>query len=191
LGGAVEVQIKTEDQIKKMDYADFIRSRHSMRHFSNAPIEKEKLERVAKLAQHTPSACNRQGWQMRIIINKDLIKEVLKYQNGNEGFGHQFTGLILITGDVRCSNHDRELFQVYIDSGMYAQSVLNALHYEHIASCPLSASLTSSQEEKVRDILNIEDAEVLVMFIGIGNYPDDGLTTRSERRGEQIIFFDR
>jgi nitroreductase len=189
-GGTMNIENLTEEQIQKLDYADFVRSRHSMRHFSTMPIEKGKLARVAELAQHTPSACNRQGWQIRIILNKNLIKQVLINQNGNEGFGHEFTGLILVTGDIRCFNYDRELFEVYIDSGMYAQSILNALHYEHIASVPLSASLTSQQEERVRKLLNIEDSEVLVMFIGIGNYPEERVTTRSERRPATPIYFE-
>lgn len=30
---------------------------------------------------------------------------------------------------------------------------------------------------------------MIVMFIGIGNYPDEGLTTRSERKESNPIFY--
>ena len=46
----------------------------------------------------------------------------------------------------------------------------------------MSASLTKEQEENVRKLLKLDPAEVLIMFIGIGNYPDECQTTRSERK---------
>lgn len=191
VGGTIAPQAIGEEQVKQLGYADFIYSRHSMRHFSTEPLDKEKIHRAIALAQHTPSACNRQGWQARVILDKELIEKVLANQNGNRGFGNEFTGLILVTGDLRCFNRDRELYQVYIDGGMYAQSILNALHYEHIASVPLSASLISTQEENVRKLLSVDKPEVLIMLIGIGNYPEDCLTTRSERRQAAPIFFEK
>lgn len=189
VGGTIDPGIVSEDEVRRLGYADFVSSRHSMRHFSEEPVDREKIDRAIALAQHTPSACNRQGWQSRVVLDKELIRQVLANQNGNRGFGQEFTGLILVTGDIRCFNRDRELYQVYIDGGMYSQSILNALHYEHIASIPLSASLTSVQEDNVRKLLKIGKSEVLVMFIGIGNYPAEGLTTRSERRQATPIYY--
>ena len=129
-----------------------------------------------------PSACNRQGWKTYIIQDKDMLEKVLKNQNGNRGFGQEFDKLLLVVGDLRCFIRDREVCQVYIDGGMYAMRVLDSLYYEKIASVPLSASLTKEQEENVRRLLKIDPAEVLIMFIGIGNYPDECQTTKSERK---------
>lgn len=167
-------------------YEEFVKMRHSVRHFSSKPIDLKIIEDVFKLAQYTPSACNRQGWKSYVINNKNLIKEILNNQNGNSGFGHEFDKLILITGDLRYFNRDRELFQIFIDCGMYAMRVLDSLFYYKIASCPLSASLNPNQDEKIREILELDDAEILIMFIGIGNYPDNCLTTRSERHEPRI-----
>ncbi len=159
-----------------------------MRHFSDNPLDIEQVKKAVTLAQCTPSACNRQGWKSRIIEDKILLANLLENQNGNEGFGQEFDKLLLITADIRCFNRERELFQAFIDGGMYAQSILNALNYYHIASVPLSASLTEVQESNVRKLLNLHEAEVLIMFVGIGNYPDGVcLTTKSERRPAEII----
>lgn len=188
-GGTITPDHYDEEELHSLGYADFVKSRHSMRHFSDRPLCMNKVEEVFRIAQLTPSACNRQGWQARIVLNKSLLEEVRKCQSGNKGFGEEFQGLIVVTGDVRCFNHDRELFQPFIDGGMYCQSILNALHYEHIASIPLSAALMEEQEKKVRQLLAIQDAEVLIMFIGIGNYPDNQLTARSERKKATPIFY--
>ena len=60
-------------------------------------------------------------------------------------------------------------------------NILHALHSKNIATIPLSASLRAAQENGVRACAKIDEAEVLIMFIGVGNYPDDALTTKSER----------
>lgn len=180
-GGITEFKPLSADELKKLNYPEFIESRHSMRHFSDVPLDNEKIIKALKTAQHTPSACNRQGWKTVIVQDKELIAQVLKNQNGNEGFGHEFDKLLLITADIRYFSSDRELFQPYIDGGMYAMSVLNALHYEGVAAVPLSASLTLEQETNVRSLLGLDEAEVPILFIGAGNYPDECKTTRSQR----------
>ncbi len=182
VGGVLQFTPLSSDEIEKLNYKEFVLDRHSMRHFSSDPVEISRVKSAIELAQHTPSACNRQGWRCLIISDRGVMKNVLKNQNGNEGFGQEFDKLLLVTADLRCFNSDREVFQAYIDGGMYAESVLNALHFEHIASVPLSASLTKEQESNVRKILGLYDAEVLILFIGIGNYPDVCQTTRSERK---------
>lgn len=186
-GGVIRFVPLSEEELENVSYKKFVETRHSIRHFSKQPIEMERVENAIKLAQYTPSACNRQGWKTYIIQDKDVLEKVLKNQNGNRGFGQEFDKLLLVVGDLRCFNRDREVFQVYIDGGMYAMRVLDSLYYEKIASVPLSASLTKEQEENVRTLLKIDPAEVLIMFIGIGNYPDECQTTKSERKPAEYI----
>lgn len=173
--------------VKKISYGELVSSRHSIRRFSKKTVNIETLKSAIELAQHTPSACNRQGWKTRIIADKLMIKAILVNQNGNKGFGEELDKLLIITADLRTQQKNRELFQAYIDGGMYAESVLNALYYEGIGSVPLSAALTSKQEKNVREIVQIDDAEVLILFVGVGNYPDQAiLTTRSERNPVEV-----
>ena len=181
-GGAIKFVPLSSEELSKANYKELVETRHSIRHFSDKPVELERVENAVKLAQYTPSACNRQGWKTYIVNDKAVLREVLKNQNGNRGFGQEFDKLLVVVGDLRCFNRDREVFQVYIDGGMYAMRVLDSLYYERIASVPLSASLMKEQEENVRKLLKLDPAEVLIMFIGIGNYPDECQTTRSERK---------
>lgn len=188
-GGEIAFTPLDENAIKEAGFLQFSTSRHSLRHFSDKPVAIGRIRSALELAQHTPSACNRQGWSVKVIADKELLAEVLKWQNGNSGFGHEFDKLLVVVGDLRAFNSERELFQVFIDGGMYAMNVLHGLHYEHIASVPLSASLTKEQERHVRKLIQMEEPEVLIMFIGIGNYPNDEecLTTKSERHEQYTI----
>ena len=168
----------------KMNFEQLLKTRHSIRHFSDKAVDVKLINEAVELAQNTPSACNRQGWRTRIIADKTVVEKVLANQNGNRGFGQEIDKLLLVTADLRAQQKSREYFQAFIDGGMYAENVINALHFKGIASVPLSASLTDEQERNVRKILGIDDAEVLILFIGVGNYPEGSfVSVRSERKG--------
>ena len=185
LGGVITVEKPTDT--KRINYEALVKSRHSIRHFDTTPVDIDVLKDAIQLAQFTPSACNRQGWKTRIIADKEKIKKILENQNGNRGFGQEFDKLLIVTADLRSQQKSRELFQAYIDGGMYAESVLNSLFYYGIGAVPLSASLTPLQEKEVRKTVSIHDAEVLILIIGVGNYPNNSfLTTRSERKPIEI-----
>lgn len=180
-GGVIEFT-PFKKQEGTFDFGNFIKSRHSLRHFSDIPAKTETIIEALEIAQHTPSACNRQGWKARLITNPSLIKDVLANQNGNRGFAQEISSLIIVTGDLRCSNSSRELYQVFIDGGMYAMNILHAIHDKELASIPLSASLNEKQEKNIRELVNIADYEVFIMFIGVGNYPNHCVTTKSARK---------
>ena len=184
-GGVIKFEPFGKD-VNSFSFSDFIKSRHSMRHFSNIPADIQKITEAIKIAQHTPSACNRQGWRSRIVVDPEILKILLENQNGNRGFGQGISSLIVVTGDLRCFNSSRELCQVFVDGGMYAMNILHGLHEMGLASIPLSAALHEQQEKNVRKIAKIEDPEVLIMFIGVGNYPKHCITTRSERSLHKI-----
>ena len=176
------------DNTKDMNYALLLSSRHSIRHFSDASVDIERIKDAIELARFTPSACNRQGWKTRIIVDKEKKRTILENQNGNKGFGQEIDKILVITSDLRAQQRNREIFQAFIDGGMYAENVLNSLYYYGIASIPLSAALTLEQEKRIKSILNISEAEVIILFIGIGYYPSGNiLTTRSERKPSDVI----
>lgn len=185
VGGTIIVLSPVNPEL--LTYKQLVTSRHSIRHFSEKPVDVELLKEAIKLAQFTPSACNRQGWKTRIVADKEKIKTILANQNGNRGFGQELDKLLIVTADLRAQQKSREAFQAFIDGGMYAESILNCLYSKGIGSVPLSAALTADQEKNVRAAVGMDDAEVLIMFIGVGNYPEgEFLTTRSERKPIEI-----
>lgn len=180
-GGTIIVSAPKHPEL--LTYSQLITSRHSIRHFSNLPVDIGVLEEAIELAQFTPSACNRQGWKTRIIADIQKIKTILANQNGNRGFGQEIDKILVITADLRTQQRDREIFQAFIDGGMYAECVLNSLYCKGVGSVPLSASLTPEQDKNIRIAIGMDDAEIFILFIGVGNYPDgEFVTTRSERK---------
>lgn len=181
-GGTVCVVKQDLDEIQKMNYKQLMKSRHSVREFGDGSVSVEAIEKALEIAQYTPSACNRQGWNAYIVSDKKIMSVVLNNQNGNRGFGEKIDKLLVLTFDLSYSNCNREVFQGYIDGGMYAANVLNALWFEGVATVPLSASLKQSQENNIRKVLGIRESEVFVLFVGVGEFPEETLTTKSTRR---------
>lgn len=185
LAGTILVSMPNE--VSQYNFEQIMKSRHSIRSFSSKPVDVAVLKQAIALAQYTPSACNRQGWKTRIVSDKEIISAILSNQNGNRGFGQEIDKLLIITADLRAQQKSREVFQAFIEGGMYSESVINSLYYYNIGSIPLSAALTVDQEKKIRSISKISDAESFILFIGVGNYPENAiLTTKSTRKATDI-----
>ena len=185
-GGVLRFDPLVIDEIQQLDYKSFVNSRRSIRTFSEESVDIGVLKKAIQLAQKTPSSCNRQPWQTIIVCDMSRVKQILENQNGNAGFGDKIEKLLLITVDLECFNAYEELFQPYIDGGMYALSVLNALHYYGIASIPLSAALSDRQEKMIRKYAKMSESEKLILIIGVGKYPEFCITPRSERHEANI-----
>ena len=65
-----------------MNFDDVIYNRRSIRKFTSAPVEKEKIAALLSCAQATPSAKNRQPWYFSVLTGetKEDFAELLKEQ---------------------------------------------------------------------------------------------------------------
>lgn len=186
-GGVKKV---TYNEIKKsiaIDFESFIKSRSSVRNFATSDIIDEDVLKAVDLARFTPSVCNRQSWKVHYIKDLALMQRLLKLQNGNNGFADSINKLLIVTADTK-NFTQLESNQVFVDGGMFAMSLLLALHAQEVASCCLNTCLPYVDEKKIKNISNIPNSERLIMFIGIGKYKTSFEVAISNRIGiKQII----
>ena len=102
-------------------------------------LSKELLEKALSLAARTPSACNRQAWHTHVFFGEDA-HELLRMQDGCKGFTEDIHCCIVVTADMK-GFLGHEPFQCYIDGGLYAQNLINALHYVGLGSIPFPSFL--------------------------------------------------
>lgn len=165
----------------------FSNSRHSIRNFSGE-VKIEQIEEAIRLAQNTPTACNRQPIRVHIIENKELIAEAFKIQNGNRGFGHLVDKLLVITADISSYQDSEERNLPYVDGGMYNMNLLYALHFNKVAAIALNWCRTKEDDAKMREVIPIPESEILIVFVGCGNLPDDFKLAISKRYNYKDIF---
>lgn len=148
----------------QMDFASLLYSRHSIRYFTSEPT-KEELEKALRLASRTPSACNRQGWKT-YIFNKNKCQEILHWQGGARGFEKDIPCCIIITASLNAFL-EYEIFQAYIDGGMYAQNLINSLHFVGVGSIPLSCGFHANKLKQLTQ-WGIPEYEIPIIIIGCG-----------------------
>lgn len=136
-------------------------------------VEMDTIYNAIEIAQTTPSVCNRQASRVYIIDNKERMKEALKYQNGNAGFDEDINKLIILTSELNDFITSNERNQPYIDSGMYAMSLIYALHSLGLGTCPLNLAVDSDIDAELKRKINIPENEVLIMMIAVGHIPEE------------------
>lgn len=134
-----------------------------------------------KLCEHTPSACNRQSWKIYIFKDREKRQELFNLQLGCNGFSEDMQYAILICGDIRGYNIN-ELYQLYVDGGIYSMNLLYALHYLGVAAIPLTMAHKKSRTKLIKKRLDIPENEMPVLLIGVGSYKEQYKVAVSERK---------
>ena len=170
LSGIINLNKSETIKFKESNFKLLVQNRHSIRYFSNQAVDIEDINEAIEIAMKTPSACNRQGWKIRVINRIDIIEEFKKIHNGFSNESQNLRTLILITCMKNYYSYPKERHQGYIDSGLFSMSLIYSLTYMGLATCALNANLTEKNKKKIREILNIDINEDLIMFIAVGHY---------------------
>lgn len=174
--GTLELQAGIQETTKQEiinassgNFESLLYSRHSIRYFSSKPVDRELIIKALELAQRTPSACNRQGWKTH-VFEGDKSVELIKWQAGSRGFEDECRYSILVTANLKAFLW-HEVYQAYIDGGLYAMNLINALHSLGLGCIPLSCGF---EYEKLRDLskFDIPENEVPILIVAFGNLQD-------------------
>nr|WP_246870418.1 nitroreductase family protein [Novosphingobium sp. SG707] len=156
-------------------------SRHSVRHFSDAPVPDEVLTAAARAAQAAPCVCNRQASRVTFARDPQIRSKLLSCQNGNRGFGDTAPIVALITTDLRSFMEPSERYQAWIDGGLFAENLLLAFHAMGYGACPLNWSAMPGQDRQLRALDIVPESEQVIMMVAIGAPHEQSRVARSQR----------
>ena len=180
-GGAQELTKKQVLQDMGSEFAAFAAARHSVRDFGQTAVPREVLEQAFVVAQSTPSVCNRQAWFTLVIERGPVLNQVLALQGGLSGEGRNIDKLLVVTTDNRYFYSGKERNQGYVDGGLYAMNLVYALHAQGVATCMLNANLPLSHEKQIKQLLALNEATNIILFIAAGSYADSFKAPVSQR----------
>lgn len=164
------------------------KERHSVRTFDKSiPVDLGKIKEAAEFSMYTPSVCNRQPWHLLVTQNSAKIKSLLRIQGGYVGYDLPPV-LGIVTVDLRDFRGAYERNEAYIDGGLYLMNFLLNLTNQGLASCTLNMMLPHESLDKVRDILHIDESNILIAAIAIGNYCQSYDIPKSARKNVNSIF---
>lgn len=187
LGGVISLKKEELPDFSQLPFDELFNWRYSLRSFHNSEVDIKKVIEAVHLARKAPSACNRQGGKAYIINDINLRSRVAKLHMGINGFGEQLSTFIIITSDVKCFGGAGERNQAFVDGGLFAMSVLMALHYKGLATIPLHWGVEKKTDAKLHKVVGIPASEAVIMLIGVGNYPDEFNVAKSCRRGMEDV----
>lgn len=162
----------------------FFSSRHSVRDFDeDRPVDPRLIDEAVRLAGSTPSVCNRQAARVHVFDGAEDSARILAHQNGNAGFRHHVRTVMIVTVERGLFAGAGERNQRWVDGGLFAMTLVWALHGLGLSSCMLNWSMTNARTDALRLEAGIPDSEDVICLIAVGNAPVDGYrVARSPRR---------
>lgn len=160
----------------------FLLGRSSIRQYTGEPLAADVIRDAVRIAMKAPSVCNRQCARVYVTTDKARIAEVLKYQNGNRGFGDTLGAIFVVAADNRAFTSLGERNQGWVDGGIFAMALAQALHALKVGSCMLNWSVEAGHDRKARRALGIDEHHSIITMIGAGVTVDQLTVATSARR---------
>jgi len=180
--GGVLYKVKTETLAStNLPFKEFSQTRYSVREFGKEKINRIQIESALKLCERTPSACNRQSWSIYVYETVEQKNKMFANQGGCKGFYEDMQYAILICGDQRNYNL-YELYQAYVDGGLYGMNLMYALHSQGLATIPLTMGQKLGDIAKIKGTMGLPEYDIPVLLIGVGSYKEEYKVAASVRK---------
>jgi nitroreductase len=180
-GGTIVLDTADGNGAGHLDFAAFARSRHSVRNFADRPVDEATILGAIDTARFAPSVCNRSSGRVYYSFDRKDITEALKVQQGATGFMATIPCLMVVVSDRRAFYSVGERNQCFVDGGLFAMSLVYALHGLGLGTCMLNWSKTPKVDQDLRRRFRIDDEHEIISLVAVGHRPDNVRVARSPR----------
>lgn len=181
-----------------MDTLEAIRTRRSVRKFSDRPVEEEKLRTVLEAARLAPSWANMQCWRFVVVQDPDMRRRISELSYVEAFFapkGYKTNPaqqaladapvVIVACGEPTLSGDLRGQQYYMTDVGIATENLMLAAHAQGLGSVFVGVF----DEEQVGDLLNIPPGVRIVGLFPLG-YPLEEAKAGPPRKPlEDIVHF--
>ena len=176
---------RNENKKPNISFEDFLALTHyrrSVRWFLDKPVPHNLIDKALMAARQSPSACNRQPFEYRIIDETELLAEVTNLPMGIKGYQHNIPMMIVAVGNLDAYFNERDRHVVYIDASLANMAFMLALETLGLSSCPINWPDIESLEKRMEKVLKLKKYQRPIMCMAVG-YPDpQGKVAYSEKR---------
>lgn len=149
-----------------MDTIEAIKTRRSIRTFSDETIPEEQLTQILTCGMYAPSAGNQQPWQFILIQDKQVLRKIPDIHEHAHMMSMASAG-ILVCIDSSLEKHNNMGVQ---DCAAATQNILLAAHALGIGSCWLGVYPREKRMNSLREMLRIPDSVIPFSLIALGFY---------------------
>ncbi|MBI2354725.1 MAG: nitroreductase family protein [Deltaproteobacteria bacterium] len=183
-----------------MDALEAIKTRRSVRKFSDRPVEPEKLQAVLEAAQLAPSWANMQCWRF-VVVQDSAVKEKISELSYVEVFfapkGYRTNPaqkalaeapLVVVACAEPTHSGDLRGQQYYMaDVGIAAENIMLAAHAQGLGSVFVGVF----DEEGVGELLDIPPEIRIVGLFPIGYPLEEGKGAPKRKPLDEIVFYEK
>ena len=165
-----------------MDALEALRTRRSIRSFTEKPVSREIIEQVIDAARLAPTANNMQPWEFIVVTDEAIRKQIA----GVTEYG-KFIADAPVCIAVFCKDS-----KYYLEDGCAAtENILIGAHALGVASCWVAGD-KKDYAEKVGEILEAPDSYKLVSLIALG-YSGVSVSVQGKGKRElhEVIHWER
>lgn len=180
--GVKTISERDPEAWKEIPFDEFVASRHSTRRYTNCKVADEVLDEAVHLAMLSPSACNRQMVRLHVIDDPQGKRLLYDTLHGTGGVDYENCRIGLITYDSRSLEFYGERNQGYLNAGLFAMTLVYALHWKGVGACLLQFGNTAAEERALIRNLGIPDYERAAVGISLGYLEPCDVVPASVRR---------
>lgn len=172
--------------IEKESIISAMEKRHSIRFYKKTMLSTGTITEILELAQNAPSACNRQVVNIWYSLEKeknDIIDECVP---GNGSFKNEIPYYFVVAAD-KYAFVDNELFQWYVNGGIYIGYLTMAIHAFGLGSIVFQWPNCCKDELKIRKVTGIPDEYAIVAIVGFGEMDDEIKAICASRKNVEEI----
>lgn len=164
------------------DILDIIKTRRSVRKYSNQEITEEQLKKILEAGRWSPSAVNRQPWSFVVVKDKEARKKIGDaskfYLIANK---HVSEAPVIIAVCVK----DKTNKWAQIDCGMASQNIMLEAHSIGLGTCFCGLF----DEEKIKQIIGLPESMSVLGLITLG-YPEGETPAASRLEIDNIVSYE-
>ena len=158
-----------------MDFLEVIEKRHSVRKYSDRPVEKELLDAIVRVAQTAPSSRNSKSSACMIIDDKDTLEAMSQMRDYGASPLKVATAAILVMGDESKTDlwvDNCAISATFIQLAVTAMDLASCWIHINGRPCLKDVPEGNKAEDYVRELLGIRDGLRPYCAVAIG-YPEE------------------
>ena len=178
-----------------MNFPELVKTRQSVRKYTNQAVEREKIERCIEAVRLAPSACNSQPWKFIIVDDTELKDRIAKETYNTVVAFNKFVkeapviAVIVMEKPTMISQiggriKDKDFY--LIDIGIAAEHFCLQAAEEGLGTCMLGWF----NEKKIAEILHIPKSKRIGLLITLG-YSESTLREKIRKSTVDILNYNR
>lgn len=172
--------------MEKNDFINIIKTRRSVRQYSDKDIPKEMIEKIVECGMYAPSARNQQIWEFIIIDDKNILKRISEI-NPFAKMAENSKFAILVLANLNLETCPDFWPQ---DCSAAVQNILLTAHYFGFGCVWTGIYPREDKIESFKELFNLPDKIIPFGLIPIG-YPMNEKNEVPDRFNKERIYYNK